>query len=102
MYGRLWSYYVAVVSNVASLLYRTKLSLSHALSQSVKISLVSMAGRDLCLVEMRLTSMRQFEELISNTIEETKDVPEEISETGKVNMSHKGAERRWQREKARD
>ena len=43
--------------------------------------------------------MYQFEELISNTIEETKDVPEEISETGKVNMSHKGAERWWRREK---
>ncbi|KAF4616968.1 hypothetical protein D9613_008523 [Agrocybe pediades] len=41
--------------------YMTKLSLSHALSQSVKISL--------------------FEELISSKIEETKDIPELISET---------------------
>jgi uncharacterized Rmd1/YagE family protein len=49
--------------------YMTKLSLSHALSQSVKISL--------------------FEELISNTIEETKDIPEVISETGKIGMPHK-------------
>ncbi|KAF8345365.1 hypothetical protein F5887DRAFT_966444 [Amanita rubescens] len=49
--------------------YMTKLSLSHALSQSVKISL--------------------FEELISNTIEETKDIPEIISETGKIGMPHK-------------
>ncbi|KAI0340379.1 DUF155-domain-containing protein [Trametopsis cervina] len=49
--------------------YMTKLSLSHALSQSVKISL--------------------FEELISSTIEETKDIPEIISETGKINMPHK-------------
>ncbi|KAJ3556187.1 hypothetical protein NM688_g2165 [Phlebia brevispora] len=48
---------------------RTKLSLSHALSQSVKISL--------------------FEELISSTIDETKDIPEIISETGKINMPHK-------------
>ncbi|TFY53461.1 hypothetical protein EVJ58_g9440 [Rhodofomes roseus] len=48
---------------------RTKLSLSHALSQSVKISL--------------------FEELISTTIEETKDIPEIISETGKIGMPHK-------------
>ncbi|KAL0070291.1 sporulation protein rmd1 [Marasmius tenuissimus] len=48
---------------------RTKLSLSHALSQSVKISL--------------------FESLISNTIEETKDIPEIISETGKIGMPHK-------------
>ncbi|KAI0084717.1 hypothetical protein BDY19DRAFT_997450 [Irpex rosettiformis] len=49
--------------------YMTKLSLSHALSQSVKISL--------------------FEELISSTIEDTKDIPEIISETGKINMPHK-------------
>ncbi|KAF5369459.1 hypothetical protein D9758_002806 [Tetrapyrgos nigripes] len=49
--------------------YMTKLSLSHALSQSVKISL--------------------FEKLISNTIEETKDIPEIISETGKIGMPHK-------------
>ncbi|OCH93952.1 DUF155-domain-containing protein [Obba rivulosa] len=49
--------------------YMTKLSLSHALSQSVKISL--------------------FEELISSTIEETKDIPEIISETGKIGMPHK-------------
>ncbi|EMD34783.1 hypothetical protein CERSUDRAFT_116967 [Gelatoporia subvermispora B] len=49
--------------------YMTKMSLSHALSQSVKISL--------------------FEELISSTIEETKDIPEIISETGKIGMPHK-------------
>ncbi|KAJ3517909.1 hypothetical protein NLJ89_g206 [Agrocybe chaxingu] len=49
--------------------YMTKLSLSHALSQSVKISL--------------------FEDLISSKIEETKDIPEVISETGKIGMPHK-------------
>ncbi|KAF7349288.1 DUF155 domain-containing protein [Mycena sanguinolenta] len=49
---------------------RTKLSLSHAISQSVKISL--------------------FENLISSTIEETKDIPEIIATTGKVGMPHKG------------
>ncbi|KAF8801104.1 DUF155-domain-containing protein [Phlegmacium glaucopus] len=49
--------------------YMTKLSLSHALSQSVKISL--------------------FEELISSKIEETKDIPKVISETGKIGMPHK-------------
>ncbi|KAH8101823.1 DUF155-domain-containing protein [Cristinia sonorae] len=51
--------------------YMTKLSLSHALSQSVKISL--------------------FEELISSTIDETKDIPEIISETGKIGIPHKGS-----------
>ncbi|EJD05487.1 DUF155-domain-containing protein [Fomitiporia mediterranea MF3/22] len=49
--------------------FMTKLSLSHALAQSVKISL--------------------FEMLISSNIEHTKDVPEIISETGKVGMPHK-------------
>lgn len=47
--------------------YRTKLSLSHALAQSVKISL--------------------FEELISSTIEQTKDIPRILSETGKIGVS---------------
>lgn len=46
---------------------RTKLALSHALSQSVKISL--------------------FEELISGTIEQTKDIPKKLSETGKIGVS---------------
>jgi uncharacterized Rmd1/YagE family protein len=45
---------------------RTKLSLSHALAQSVKISL--------------------FEELISSTIEQTKDIPRSLSETGKIGL----------------
>ncbi|KAH8115944.1 DUF155-domain-containing protein [Phellopilus nigrolimitatus] len=49
--------------------FMTKLSLSHALAQSVKISL--------------------FEGLITSTIENTKDIPEIISETGKVGMPHK-------------
>ncbi|KLO20029.1 DUF155-domain-containing protein [Schizopora paradoxa] len=49
--------------------FMTKLSLSHALAQSVKISL--------------------FEDLISSTIDQTKDIPEIISETGKVGMPHK-------------
>ncbi|KAL5514340.1 hypothetical protein ACEPAG_2428 [Sanghuangporus baumii] len=49
--------------------FMTKLALSHALAQSVKISM--------------------FEMLISSNIEHTKDVPELISETGKVGMPHK-------------
>ncbi|KAH9976796.1 hypothetical protein BGW80DRAFT_1546725 [Lactifluus volemus] len=49
--------------------YMTKLSLSHALSQSVKISL--------------------FEELISTIVEATKHYPEIISETGKIGLPHK-------------
>ncbi|ODQ64045.1 DUF155-domain-containing protein, partial [Nadsonia fulvescens var. elongata DSM 6958] len=49
--------------------YMIKLSISHALAQSVKISL--------------------FEELVDNTIEDTQDFPEEIALTGKINMNRK-------------
>ncbi|KAL3241070.1 Rmd1p [Nakaseomyces bracarensis] len=47
--------------------YMIKLSISHAVAQSVKISL--------------------FEELVDNTIEDTQDIPQEIASSGKVSMS---------------
>ncbi|EGW31356.1 uncharacterized protein SPAPADRAFT_67423 [Spathaspora passalidarum NRRL Y-27907] len=47
--------------------YMLKLSISHALAQSVKISL--------------------FEELVDNTIEDTQDIPQQIARTGKVEMT---------------
>ncbi|KAM9895506.1 hypothetical protein OXX79_008043 [Metschnikowia pulcherrima] len=47
--------------------YMLKLSVSHALAQSVKISL--------------------FEELVDNTIEDTHDIPQQIAHTGKVEMT---------------
>ncbi|KAG0657747.1 sporulation protein rmd1 [Monosporozyma unispora] len=47
--------------------YMTKLSISHAIAQSVKISL--------------------FEELVDNTIEDTQDIPQEIALSGKVSMN---------------
>ncbi len=46
--------------------YMTKLSLSHALAQSTKISF--------------------FEGVIDNTIDATKDIPQSIAETGKIGM----------------
>ncbi|KAK9458204.1 hypothetical protein V1511DRAFT_454992 [Dipodascopsis uninucleata] len=49
--------------------YMVKLSLSHAIAQSVKISL--------------------FEELVDNTILMTQDIPQGIAMTGKVQMSRK-------------
>ena len=49
--------------------YMIKLAISHAIAQSVKISL--------------------FEELVDATIEDTKDIPQSIAESGKVNMSRK-------------
>lgn len=90
---------------------RTKLSLSHALSQSVKISLVSISVYQSSLLPplLRIDGFEfacrcralwcplwtyflffQFEALISSTIEDTKDIPEIISETGKIGMPHKG------------
>lgn len=47
--------------------FMLKLSISHALAQSVKISL--------------------FEELVDNTIEDTQDIPQQIAHTGKVEMT---------------
>ncbi|CDK29086.1 unnamed protein product [Kuraishia capsulata CBS 1993] len=47
--------------------YMLKLSISFAISQSVKISL--------------------FEELVDNTIEDTQDIPQQIAHTGKVEMT---------------
>ncbi|CAB4253166.1 similar to Saccharomyces cerevisiae YDL001W RMD1 Cytoplasmic protein required for sporulation [Maudiozyma barnettii] len=47
--------------------YMVKLSISHAIAQSVKISL--------------------FEELVENTIDDTQDIPQEIASSGKVSMS---------------
>lgn len=44
----------------------TKLSLSHALAQSTKISF--------------------FEGVIDNTIDTTKDIPQSIAESGKIGM----------------
>lgn len=49
--------------------YMIKLSISHAIAQSVKISL--------------------FEELVDNTIDATQDFPQEIALTGKINMNRK-------------
>lgn len=49
--------------------YMVKLSISHAIAQSVKISL--------------------FEELVDNTIEDTQDFPQEVAVTGKISMSRK-------------
>ncbi|ODV92368.1 hypothetical protein CANCADRAFT_30539 [Tortispora caseinolytica NRRL Y-17796] len=49
--------------------YMTKLSISHAIAQSVKISL--------------------FEELVDDTIEDTQALPQEIAVSGKIHMSRK-------------
>jgi uncharacterized Rmd1/YagE family protein len=49
--------------------YMIKLAISHGLSQSVKTSL--------------------FEDLVDNTIDDTKDIPAEIASSGKINLSKK-------------
>lgn len=77
---------VLICLNLVDLYSRTKLSLSHALSQSVKISLV----RYFVHIVLPSSQFSQFEDLISSTIDQTKSIPEVISETGKVGMTHKG------------
>ena len=59
---------------------RTKLSLSHALAQSVKISLVSRALHPPPCFNQFL----QFEGRIATAIEQTKDVPDMIASTGTI------------------
>ncbi|EPS38272.1 hypothetical protein H072_7944 [Dactylellina haptotyla CBS 200.50] len=49
--------------------YMVKLSISHAIAQSVKISL--------------------YEDLVDNTIEDTKSIPQDVALTGKVRMSRR-------------
>lgn len=49
--------------------YMVKLAISHALSQSVKTSI--------------------FEDLVDNTIDATKDIPEQIALTGNVNLTRR-------------
>lgn len=49
--------------------YMIKLAISHGLSQSVKTSL--------------------FEDLVDNTIDETKDIPAQIASSGKINLNKK-------------
>ncbi|KAF3906276.1 hypothetical protein ABW20_dc0102857 [Dactylellina cionopaga] len=49
--------------------YMVKLSISHAVAQSVKISL--------------------YEDLVDNTIEDTKSIPQDVALTGKVRMSRR-------------
>lgn len=49
--------------------YMTKLAISHALSQSVKTSL--------------------FEDLVDNTIDDTKDIPAQIASSGKISLNKK-------------
>ena len=60
---------------------RTKLSLSHALAQSVKISLVS---RPLACCIFFSNQFLQFEGRIATAIEQTKDVPDMIASTGTI------------------
>ena len=65
----------------------------------VAVACLVTIGKDLfgkqskdCLLKPSIhAALVQFEELISSKIEETKDIPEVISETGKIGMPHKGS-----------
>ena len=59
-----------------------KLSISHAIAQSVKVLLKLLSRRSNGQISL-------FEGLVENTIELTKDIPEAVAATGKVSMSRK-------------
>lgn len=62
--------------------YMIKLSISHAIAQSVKVLLKLLSRRSNGQISL-------FEGLVENTIELTKDIPEAVAATGKVSMSRK-------------
>ncbi|KAI9712509.1 MAG: hypothetical protein M1828_001689 [Chrysothrix sp. TS-e1954] len=66
--------------------YMTKLAISHALSQSVKVCDWYSKVALYMLIELQ-TSL--YEDLVDNTIETTKEIPSQIATTGKVNLSRK-------------
>jgi uncharacterized Rmd1/YagE family protein len=73
--------------------YMTKLSISHALAQSVKVRSPYSAeqekkkGNNEVLVANRMIQTSLFEELIASTVETCKDIPTQIALTGKISMS---------------
>ena len=67
--------------------YMTKLAISHALAQSVKVSFSRWSFQSTQANCHQQTSL--FEDLVDNTIEVTKDLPERIALTGKVNLTRK-------------
>lgn len=66
--------------------YMTKLAISHALAQSVKVCSYSLFS-DRASINRTQTSL--FEELVDNTIETCKDIPTQIALTGKIALSSK-------------
>ena len=86
--------------------YMVKLAISHALSQSVKVSDLLFflfcyifwggggrgeggGGVDLANRSCRLEQTSLFEDLVDNTIDATKDIPEQIALTGNVNLTRR-------------
>ncbi len=72
--------------------YMTKLAISHALAQSVKVCLHPVpelnAVKELGFAD-RNAQTSLYEDLVDNTIETTKEIPSQIAATGKVNLTRR-------------
>jgi uncharacterized Rmd1/YagE family protein len=67
--------------------YMTKLAISHALSQSVKVHPTHSLSTPITNRPNRQTSL--YEDLVDGTIETTKEIPSQIATTGKVNLTRR-------------
>jgi len=67
--------------------YMVKLSISHAIAQSVKVCLPPLSLSRLPFAHIHKISL--FEDLVDNTIEDTKSIPADIATSGKVKMSRR-------------
>lgn len=65
--------------------YMTKLAISHALAQSVKVG----CGCCFILSILMRPQTSLYEDLVDGTIETTKEIPAMIASTGKVNLSRR-------------
>ena len=67
--------------------YMTKLAISHALSQSVKVTAPSMTVSELTPLTHVNMQTSLYEDLVDNTIDTTKDIPSQLASSGKTGMS---------------
>lgn len=67
--------------------YMTKLAISHALAQSVKVSNAPLPTPTPFVTDTLRPQTSLFEELIASTVETCKDIPTQIALTGKIALS---------------
>ena len=69
--------------------YMTKLAISHALAQSVKVSLLASFTFHSRVQRLTLTQTSLFESLVDDTISTCKEIPTQIATTGKISLNSK-------------